>query len=111
MPKETQLLWLNQCTPTSVDWLWPGHPAAGKLALLDGEPGQGKSLLTLDLAARLSTGSPWPDGQPAPGPANVVLFAAEVGRSAAEPHSSLREATDFLLDTLCPGGLPAETLF
>jgi hypothetical protein len=36
-----------------VSWLWPGRLAAGNLALLEGDPGLGKSLLTLDLCARL----------------------------------------------------------
>src|SRR5262249_172381 len=43
-------------------WLWPGRLALGKLAMLDGDPGMGKSLLALDLCARLSTGRPLPDG-------------------------------------------------
>ena len=44
--------------------LWPGCLAEGQLAMLDGDPGIGKSLLTLDLAARLSTGRPFPMGDP-----------------------------------------------
>jgi len=35
--------------------------------LIDGDPSQGKSLLTLDLMARLTAGRPLPDG-PAFGP-------------------------------------------
>ena len=44
-----------------VDWLWPGRIALGKLTLLAGDPGNGKSLLTIDAAARVSCGRPWPD--------------------------------------------------
>src|SRR5262249_9952209 len=40
-------------------------------------PAVGKSLLTLDLAARLTTGRQWPDGKPSPGPASVVLLCDE----------------------------------
>jgi len=39
-----------------VTWLWPGRLPLGKLALLDGDPDLGKSLIALDLCARLSTG-------------------------------------------------------
>jgi hypothetical protein len=46
-----------------VRWLWPGRLALGKLAILDGDPGLGKSLVTLDLAARVTTGRPFPDGR------------------------------------------------
>jgi AAA domain len=45
-----------------MSWLWPGYIPRGTLTLLDGDPGLGKSMLTLDLAARLSTGRPMPDG-------------------------------------------------
>ncbi|HZV04387.1 MAG TPA: AAA family ATPase [Gemmataceae bacterium] len=45
-----------------ISWLWPGRLALGKLAILDGDPGLGKSLVTLDLCARLSRGRPFPDG-------------------------------------------------
>jgi hypothetical protein len=39
-----------------LSWLWPGRQPLGKLALLEGDPGLGKSLLTLDLGARLARG-------------------------------------------------------
>lgn len=41
-------------------WLWPGRLALGKLSILDGDPGLGKSTLYCDLAARLTTGRSWP---------------------------------------------------
>src|SRR6266851_5922168 len=68
---------LSQLTARSVNWLWPGRLAWGKLAILDGDPDQGKSLVTLDLCARLSTGRPWPDGSDSPGPANSIVFNSE----------------------------------
>lgn len=62
-----------------VSWLWPGYLPCGKLVLIDGDPGQGKSLLTLDLAARLTRGDSWPDGRSSGGPGNVVLVSCEDG--------------------------------
>jgi hypothetical protein len=47
--------------PQPVTWLWPGRLAIGKVTLLAGDPGLGKSLLTLDIAARVSRGAAWPD--------------------------------------------------
>src|SRR5687767_7891891 len=70
---------LYQLAPESVEWLWPDRLAVGHLHLLDGDPGLGKSLLTLDLAARLSAGLPWPDGAPAPAPAPALVLNAEDG--------------------------------
>jgi hypothetical protein len=62
-----------------VAWLWPGRLPLGKLVVLDGDPATGKSTLTLDLGARVSTGARWPDGVPATSPAGVLLLSAEDG--------------------------------
>ena len=59
--------------------MWPGYLAKGKLHVYDGDPGLGKSTATIDLAARVTTGKPWPDGQPGTVPAGVVLLSAEDG--------------------------------
>ena len=63
--------------PTRVVWLWPGWLPAGRLALLGGRPGDGKSSVTIDLAARLSTGSPLPDGYRPPAPLTVLILSGE----------------------------------
>jgi len=64
--------------PELVRWLWPGRIALGKLTLLCGDPGLGKSFITLDLAARTSTGSAWPDIPVLKNaPSGVVLLSAE----------------------------------
>ena len=54
-----------------VRWLWPGYLARGTVAVLDGDPGTGKSVLGADLAARLSRGGEWPDGTPVGQPSNA----------------------------------------
>ena len=64
-------------TSTPIDWLWPGYLAEGALVILDGDPGLGKSLLTLDLAARLSSGRDWPNGAASRGSASVILLGCE----------------------------------
>lgn len=45
-----------------VAWLWRGRFALGKITLLTGEAGVGKSMLTCDMAARISRGIAFPDG-------------------------------------------------
>ena len=63
--------------PTRVVWLWPGWLPAGRLALLGGRPGDGKSSVTIDLAARATTGSPFPDGYRPPAPLTVLILSGE----------------------------------
>jgi hypothetical protein len=45
-----------------IEWLWPGRLPLGAISLLSGDPGVGKSFLTLEIAARVTTGDVWPDG-------------------------------------------------
>jgi hypothetical protein len=59
-----------------VSWLWPGRIPLGKVTVLDGDPGQGKSTLTLTIAAKMTTGSPFPDGV-RPEVGDVILLSAE----------------------------------
>jgi putative DNA primase/helicase len=61
-----------------VSWLWPGRIPLGKLTLFAGDPGLGKSLVTLDIAARLTRGSEWPDATASSGqPGSVIILSAE----------------------------------
>ncbi len=60
-----------------VDWLWRGWLARGKVHVLGGHPGDGKSTLTTVLAATLSTGGHWPDGTAAPRGRTLFLLAED----------------------------------
>ena len=73
---------ISQVVAEDVAWLWAGRIPFGKLTLLDGDPGLGKSTLLLDLVARLSRGFPLPGG-PVPRrlakPIGTLLLSAEDG--------------------------------
>jgi hypothetical protein len=69
---------LSTVQAQSVEWLWPGRIPLGKLTILDGDPGLGKSVLTLDLAARVTKGQEMPCGA-AGRKGGVVLLTAEDG--------------------------------
>lgn len=72
------LVRLEDVNPEQIQWLWPGRIPLGKLTLLAGDPGLGKSLLSLDVAARVTRGAPWPDEREFQSPAGgVVLLSAE----------------------------------
>ena len=53
---------LSEATVKEVEWLWEGYLPIGKLVVLDGDGGMGKSTMMYDLAARITTGSEMPDG-------------------------------------------------
>lgn len=59
-----------------IDWLWPGVIPKGMLSLIGGKQGLGKSFLICDLAARVSSGQPMPDGT-SHVPGKVLLLARE----------------------------------
>ena len=67
---------LRELPHIPVRWVWPGYLAAAKLALIEGEPGVGKSFVALDLAARLSSAAPMPDGY-RPDPRTVLYLTGE----------------------------------
>jgi hypothetical protein len=69
---------LDTVEPEPVEWLWPDRLARGKLTAIVGDPGLGKSLVTVDIAARLTSGRAFPDGHAAQ-PADVLLLTCEDG--------------------------------
>ncbi|BAF61058.1 MAG: AAA family ATPase [Pelotomaculum sp.] len=74
---------LAEVEPEEVAWLWEPYIPLGKLTILEGDPGVGKTWLALQLAAIVSRGDPFPglDGVPRERrePANVVYLSAEDG--------------------------------
>lgn len=63
--------------PQAVTWIWPGWLPAGKLTILAGAAGTGKTTLALALAAVLTAGGRWPDGTHSKGKGNVLIWSSE----------------------------------
>ncbi len=74
--------------PEEVRWLWPGRIPLGRLSLLVGRPGEGKSFATTDWAARVSKGRAWPDGTVCK-LGSVLLVSAE-----DDPSDTIRPRLD-----------------
>lgn len=77
-----------EIAPKPLHWLWPGRIPLGKLSLLIGDPGLGKSLLTADIASRVSRGTRFPDGSMCE-PGSVILLSAE-----DDPGDTIRPRLD-----------------
>ena len=57
---ELELIKASEITPTEVEWLWYPYIPFGKVTILEGDPGDGKSKLLLALSAILTKGAPLP---------------------------------------------------
>ena len=68
-------------TETAVDWLWYPFIPYGKLTLLQGDPGCGKSTLMMNLIAAASSGNCSPDGKKLKKPLHVIYQCSEDGIS------------------------------
>lgn len=62
-----------------VEWLWYPYIPLGKLTVLQGDPGEGKSTFALNIVARITTGQPMPDGAPVTGKRVAIYQCAEDG--------------------------------
>lgn len=60
----------------AVNWLWRNWLARGKLHLLAGAPGQGKTTIALAFAATVTSGGRWPDGASCKA-GNVLIYSGE----------------------------------
>lgn len=66
----------DKIKPEAVRWIWPGWLARGKLHVLAGAPGTGKSTIAFRIAAAITTGGYWPDGTRAP-VGDVLIWSGE----------------------------------
>lgn len=63
--------------PQAISWLWPGWLPAGKLTILAGAAGTGKTTLALAIAAIITAGGRWPDGTASKSKGNVLIWSSE----------------------------------
>ena len=79
---ETGILTLySDVQATAVRWLWYPFIAVGKITLLQGDPGDGKSTMMMNLIAELSKGGTLPDGKIIGMPQRVIYQCSEDGVS------------------------------
>ena len=78
--------------PRKTDWVWKNYIPAGRITVLAGDPGLGKSTLGIDIVSRISRGCDMPDGTP----------STELGACA------IATAEDDTAETIVPRVMAAE---
>ncbi len=61
--KSAPILYYSSVTARKVDWLWYPYVPFGKITIIQGDPGDGKTTLVLNIAALLSNGTPMPESE------------------------------------------------
>jgi archaellum biogenesis ATPase FlaH len=72
--------------PRPLRWVWCARIPAGKLSLIVGDPDKGKSLITIDIAARITTGRTFPDGAPSERGSAILLSAEDDAEDTIRPR-------------------------
>jgi len=74
---QLQFEFFSSVKQRKIDWLWYPYIPFGKLTILQGDPGEGKSTFILAIAALLTRGKAMPDGYPIDKCQNVIYQTAE----------------------------------
>jgi hypothetical protein len=69
-------IWFKDVPKEDPEWLWQDHILIGKENLIVGDPGKGKSWASIDLAAHVTTGTPFIDRSPCP-KGSVMMIGTE----------------------------------
>ncbi len=77
LKEEADFIQISKVKTRRVDWLWPNRIPLGTLTLLVGIGGVSKSVLTLYMAAQISTGRPWADSTEKQKPGSTIILSAE----------------------------------
>ena len=78
---ELKLINMADVEATEVEWLWYPYIPYGKVTIIQGDPGEGKTTLVLNLAAILSRGDKLPETNKDSDPINIIYQTAEDGLS------------------------------
>lgn len=76
-PPGLDVVCMADVKPSAIDWLWQDWIAIGKVHVLAGEGGRGKSTILCNITAISTTGTKWPDGAQASQVGSVIILAAE----------------------------------
>ena len=79
MTNELRLIPMSEIQAEEVKWLWYPYIPLGKLTIIQGDPGEGKTSFVLAVISALTKGEALPECDAAMGPMNVIYQTAEDG--------------------------------
>ena len=79
MKNELKLISMDTIDAEKVQWLWYPYIPLGKITIVQGDPGEGKTTFALAVIAALTRGEPLPEYEYAMDPMNVIYQTAEDG--------------------------------
>lgn len=77
--EEVKILSMDRVQSQKVKWLWYPYIPLGKITIVQGDPGEGKTTFVLNLAAMLSQGKHFEDNQQIETPLFIIYQTAEDG--------------------------------
>jgi archaellum biogenesis ATPase FlaH len=75
--EELKLIRMNEVEATAINWLWYPYIPYGKITVIQGDPGDGKTTVVLAIAAAVTMGLPLPESKTATEPMTVIFQTAE----------------------------------
>lgn len=76
---KVNIITMSEVQAQPVKWLWYPYIPYGKITLIQGDPGDGKTTFVLAVAALLSNGNPMPECDSTDSPQTVIYQTAEDG--------------------------------
>ena len=73
----TKIEYYSSIISKEIDWLWYPYIPYGRITVIQGDPGDGKTTFVLQIAAKLSMGQPMPESVSAVPPQNVIYQSIE----------------------------------
>ncbi|MCL1857720.1 MAG: AAA family ATPase [Oscillospiraceae bacterium] len=113
--KSTKIKYYSSVNTQEIEWLWYPYIPYGRITVIQGDPGEGKTTFVLQITARLSTGQLLPECNKALPPQNAIYQSTEDGIADTVKPRLINAAADcdriaFIDDTTYPLTLDDERL-
>ena len=91
--QELNIIKMSEIQSEEIEWLWYPFIPYGKLTIIQGDPGDGKTTLALNIAAKLSKGESLDEEMKISEPINIIYQTAEDGLAdTVKPRLELADA-------------------